>query len=425
MEYLRRHLFVIVCGLAAAGGIAAGVTGHQSMTNVQGKMKEVAGLNGQLSSLQSNPVNEEQIEAAKERIDTILADYRNVVDRAKKLYRWEQLVPGSLPYGEPQVLIDFRQRYFEGLKSLFESLSSGTPASPGEIDLMRDRIEDEAAQARALALQEGFSKPPDPGPKRDAAGVITEAGAKTDSEIRADLAAAQRIYCYAEPIRVTSAGMSSRRVSSLDFQPGMGDLGTADPPFPDDVWRAQLGLWVQTDVVNVITAMNNAAAEAVKESGEVPWVGVMPIKEVISIRVPTDFIPLDGPDDIYGAPPEGYGAALPPGTSGTVFTGNGSGEAFDVIQFTVKLVMDQRDIPEFIERLCNNSFHTALRASYSVVPENRNLKDKIYGSEPAVIVVMDFETVLLGEVFRRLMPVEIQDIYGVVCRPDLDDCPQP
>jgi len=108
-----------------------------------------------------------------------------------------------------------------------------------------------------------------------------------------------------------------------------------------------------------------------------------------------------------------------------VFTKTGSGEAFDVIQFTVKLVMDQRAIPEFVERLCNNSFHSPLRISYAEIPPNRDLKGKIYGSGPAVMVVMDFETVLLGEVFRRLMPVEIQDAYNVVCRPDLDDCPKP
>lgn len=425
MDYLRRHLFVIVCGLAAAGGIAAGVTGHQSMAKVQEKMKQVSGLSGQLAGLQSKPVNAAQIKSAQARIDTIVADYRAVVDEAKKLYEWKQLVPGALPYGEPQVLIDFRRRYHDALKALFDSLTSGSVATPGEVDLMHDRIEEESQQARELAREQGLTKPPDEGPQRDAAGVVTAAGAKVDAKVRANLAAAQRIYCYAEPTRITAAGVESRTVSSLDMQQGMAGVGTADPPYPDDVWRAQLGLWVQTDVVHVITTMNNAAAEAAKKAGKVPWVGIMPIKDVVSIRVPTDFIALDGPEDVYGAEPKGYGEALPPGTSGMVFTKTGSGEAFDVIQFTVKLVMDQRAIPEFVERLCNNSFHSPLRISYAAIPPNRDLKGKIYGSGPAVMVVMDFETVLLGEVFRRLMPVEIQDAYHVVCRPDLDDCPKP
>ena len=202
----------------------------------------------------------------------------------------------------------------------------------------------------------------------------------------------------------------------------MADLDTADPPYPDEVWHAQLGYWIQKDVVDVIVAMNSEAAAQARQAQQPAWVGTMPIKDVISIRVPTDFVPLDGDEGIYGAPPEGYDEALPPGSPAMVFTHSGSGEAYEVLQFAVKLVMDQRDTPTFIERLCNNSFHTLLRLSYQAIPANRAMTGKIYGSEPAVLVVMDFETILLGDVFRRLMPAEIRELYGVNCRGEIDGC---
>ena len=79
------------------------------------------------------------------------------------------------------------------------------------------------------------------------------------------------------------------------------------------------------------------------------------------------------------------------------------------------------DIPLLVARLCNNRFHTLLRASYESIPVNRDMVGKIYGSDPAVSVIMDFESVLLGEVFRRLMPQVIREDYEVRCR-EADKC---
>lgn len=422
MDFLRRQMFVIICVLVAAGGIAAGVMGHQSMGKVKEALANTAGLDRQISGLQSRPVNYRQIESAKERIDAIVADYDKVIERAKKLYRYTPLVANALPYGEPQVLFQFRQAYHDAMKVLFDSLSAGTPPSSSEISTMKDIIDDEEAERKALALEQGLKKPPDPGPLRNAAGVLTREGVRRDPKARAALAAAQRLYCYGVGFGKKRTRGVKQGVVSLDFNENMWDLTVADPPWPEDVWHAQIGYWIQKDVVDLIVAMNGEAAEAIKKNGGTPWVGVMPIKEVISVRVPTDFVPLDSDEEVYGGSPTGYGEALPPGTPRTVFTHSGSGEAYEVLQFSVKLVMDQRDIPTFVDRLCNNSFYTLLRLAYEAVPPNPDMRGKIYGSEPAVIVVMDFETILLGDVFRRLMPSEIREEYGIVCRGESDAC---
>jgi hypothetical protein len=41
--------------------------------------------------------------------------------------------------------------------------------------------------------------------------------------------------------------------------------------------------------------------------------------------------------------------------------------------------------------------------------------EKIYGSEPVVNVVLDFEVVMLGEVFRELMPDSVCEDYEIAC----------
>ena len=129
MDFLRRHMFVIICALVGVAGIAAGVTGHQSMGKVVTQLDSVTALDRQLESLQSRPVNARQIDAAQERIDMIVADYEKVIDRAKNLYRYQQIVPDALPYGEPQVLINFRRRYHAAMNAMLDDLSWGTPAT--------------------------------------------------------------------------------------------------------------------------------------------------------------------------------------------------------------------------------------------------------------------------------------------------------
>ena len=229
------------------------------------------------------------------------------------------------------------------------------------------------------------------------------------------------MYCYA--LHFNDENPPSR-VMSLHFEPAMKDTGTVDAPELEDVWRAQVGYWVQKDVVDAIVAINNEAAEEARRKGENGWIGIMPVKEVISIRVMPDYVPPLGEGETYApAAPGGYEEALSPGTAESVFTGTAPSASYEVVQSTVKLVMDQRDIPRLVDSICKNSFHTLLGVSYEAVPPNRKMVGKIYGSEPTVNVVMDFETVMLGEVFRRLMPQVVIEYYDIRCR-EIDECPK-
>jgi len=412
MDFVRRNLFLILCGVGSAAGIVLGVTGLRAMPKVLAEMGSAAGVYKSLESLQNKPITPRTLEAETQRIASIQEDHDKVLERAKRLYQVEPLVAGLFPATTAEKRIEFRTKYAEAMKKLLDSLHWGGPPTLLDIEAIKDKIENDKAAEKLPGSEAGAG-----GDTHTPADVLTKWGVKHDPQARASIAAAQKIHCYAVSFLDDKP---SERVSSLEYWPAMKDTGTVEAPEAEDVWRAQMSYWVQKDVVDAIVSVNGEAAEAAKQAKEDVWVGTMPVKEVISIRV-SDRVPPK--DQLYKvAEAGGFTAALPAGTAESVFTGTASGESYDVVQFTVKLIMDERDIPVLVERLCNNSFYTLLRVAYKAVPVNKSLTGKVYGSEPTVNVVMDFETVLLGEVFRPLMPKAVCDKYEIKCpEPKADD----
>jgi len=414
MDFIRRNSFFILCGVGAVVGIGLGVTGLRAMPDVVKEMEAAAGVYRALESLQ--PVNQRIIDAENQRIEAIQQDRAKVLDRAKQLYRYEPLVPDVFPDAPPIKRLEFRAKYAEAMRDLMDSLHWGGPSTAADVEMMKDKIENEKAAQRQFGtdpIAVAGSGVPGAVGTHTLADVLTPLGVKNDPVARASIAAAQKIYCYAVNF---FEDKPPERVASLEFWPTMKDTGTVEAPDTDDVWRTQISYWIQKDVVDAIVSVNDEAAKAAAQAKEDQWVGIMPVKDIISIRV-SDYVPPTG--DLYAvSPPVGYTAAIPPGTAESVFTGTASGDSFEVVQFTVKLIMDQRDIPLLVERLCNNSFRTLLRVSYKSVPVNKGMTGKVYGAEPTVLVVLDFESVMLGDVFRPLMPAEVCEKY------DWIKCPQ-
>jgi len=433
MDFLRRHLFFIICGVVSATGIAVGVMGIQRMPKVQEEMKNVAQLYDALGAIQNKPVGRDRIEAEQKRIDSITYDKKKMLDKAESLYGYKPpdpsafpgekelregvlrelqkltLLGSAFPNGNAIARSEFRRKYLEAMDALLVSLRSGLPATPREIAEFADKIENERVRAKEEGLDPASTED---GLERTPAGVLTRTGVKQDAVARANIAKAQQIFCYALSIADAKPPLQS---PALDYQKAMANVASLDAPTFEDVWWAQIGYWVQKDVVSAIAAVNEAAAEAVRKRGEEAWVGNLPVKEVISIRVSDEYVSRDSTYEAPGAPPGGYDPALPPGTPETVFTHSGQADWYEVRQFTVKLIMDQREIPALVARLCTNSFHTLLRVAYEAVPPNKDLTGKIYGPQPTVNVVMDFETIMLGDLFRPLMPTAVCEYYGITC----------
>ena len=407
MDFLRRHMFLIICGVVAASGLTLGAIGLKGMPEVQAEMDKAESVFRSLAGFRSSPVNKGRIEAESQRIDEIMADRMKVFNKAKTLYGYEPLVNDVFPDGEALRRVNFRTEYRARMNGLFDLLNAGSPATAAESRNWDDVIENEREEMRAIG------EDPDAltGPEYTPAGVLTVVGAQRNASARAHMAAAQRIYCYG--IHFDEAKPPGR-TSSLAFSEPLADTTSAEPPFPDEVWWAQVGYWIQKDVVQAIKSVNDEAAEEARKQDIEPWVGIMPVKEVISIRFSESYVPQDG-DEYDGDPAGGFGEAIPPGTPETVFTHSGSNSWYEIVQFTLKLVMDQRDILRLVDWICKDSFHTLLRVAYKRVEPNRKMIGKIYGSEPTVNVVMDFETMMLGELFRPLMPDIVCEDFEIDC----------
>ncbi|MGD2110458.1 MAG: hypothetical protein PVI86_13845, partial [Phycisphaerae bacterium] len=306
MDFLRRHLFLIICTLSCVAGIALGVTGIRAMAKVEEQMKGPSGLYQSLSGLRSAGISRAAIDAQHERIELVLADRDKVFESAEELAKHEPLVKDVFPEGKPLELLDFRRRYGTEMNRLFDSLRSGLPPGPREIDAMNILIEEEQSELRESGegLPDEFT-----GPSQTPAGVLTKAGAKLNAEARASIAAAQRVYCYGVPFKEERL---PDRPASFEFEPAMADVDSAEPPYLSDAWRAQVGYWIQKDVVDVIVAMNSEVANAALEQKGKAWVGIMPVRDVISVRVSLEYIMTDSEAN-PPALPGGYQAAYPPG----------------------------------------------------------------------------------------------------------------
>lgn len=399
MEFLKRNLFLIVCSVLALAGIGLIVTGIQAMPKVSAAMNESKSLYESLNNLK--PANQKAIDAEKKRIQTIVDDRNKVFADAAKLAPYEPLLPDVFPSGTPIKRLDFRTKYVVEVRKLLDSLNWGGLPTPAEIDATKDKIEDEKAAGTL--------------PDQKAAEAEGKRVLQAEVGPRAAITKAQSIYLYAVPPEDEKL---PERPASIQLAPAMKDTGSVEAPAIEDVWRAQIWYWIQRDIVNAIRSINEEAAKMLQERGERPWVGNMPVKEIISIRI-SEYVPKEG-DMVKLDDPGDFKAARPPGSAQSVFTGTAASESFDVIQFAIKLVMDQRDIPLLIERLSNNTPHTLLRVAYKQQLPSKTMADKIHGSEPTVNVILEFETIMLGDVFRKLMPQEVCEKEGITC-PTRDD----
>jgi hypothetical protein len=441
MEFLRRHAFLIVCALVAVGGIAAGAVYLNRMPSVLDEMRTVQALHEDLQHLQ--PINDTFLIREQERIDAVAEDLRRTLDEARKLTPYAQLVEGFFPAMELHKERDFRDRYIAELDRMMRKLVGiqeappgqpiqGRPATSDHIDMMKDVIAREEAlrtQGRSISDVPGLEEAPLPaGPSWTPGWVLTEAGARTDAVARAHMDQAQRIRCYAispfdRTLKVDATGRSPE-VASLEIEATVIPTGTMERPPAKALWRAQLGIWIQWDVVNAIAALNEEAAERYRsehhgdQDRRSPWVGLLPVKEVVSIRT-SDYILAS--DDLFAVPKaEGFGASAPPSSQLGVFTHSASNSEYEVLQFSVKAVVDQRYILPLIGRISEGRFHTPVRVTYAALPPNRKMEGKIYGAGPVVMAIIDFETIMPGAFFRRWMPKDILEELQVAAPDDAE-----
>ena len=108
----------------------------------------------------------------------------------------------------------------------------------------------------------------------------------------------------------------------------------------------------------------------------------------------------------------GGGAGGPPLEVGAAFTNRGSTALYDVIRFTVRLVVDSRDVLLILNEIAKTNFYVPFNVNYTAVRSDPTLIGKIYGSEPTVELTIDFDGYFFRNAYLESMPSEVRILVG-------------
>jgi len=201
----------------------------------------------------------------------------------------------------------------------------------------------------------------------------------------------------------------------------------ADPKLPapsmEDIWYAQMSLWVQQDVCNAIATLNGSRPEykniptnpvkhliaieipqtiamyAIK--GGAPGVGVTPAVPTPAAPPPSD----TGGDT--GGDASAAAAATPSATPGVGIdvkdytlgpTGRVCNRLYDVVQFNVDVVVDAQMVKPFIQQLQYRQFINVLEMDVQGVDLDAALDEGFeYGKKPVVELKLKCEALFLRD----------------------------
>ncbi len=421
LAILKQHIFNIACGLCVVAAIALGVVGMGKMSDVVTELEKVKALHGKFAPASRKPTNYLTIKSEKARVETVKRYYNALIEKAYEINRYEPLKPPPgeqfFPTPTRHGPLTFERVYMSAFDAMLLELGACQP--PGELEIEREEeIISEEKRAEA-SFNLDSDQPGSSGTRgkrgksggdtatKHPSGLITYAGAMESAEARASIRIAKRGRCYAS-------------LQSFDIRRAMF---AGMSPNVDDMWAAQLSLFIQQDVVHSIARINDQAVKDVRVEGGKAWVGVLPVKELISIRT-SDYLPGEEKTPANESRLLGSVVPLPAGSSASVFTKTDSTDLYEVIQFTVKMVVDLRDLEVIIDGISRDRFHTLLNVGYVYdrkYLENLDMEGKIFGSEPTAIVVLDFETIMFGDIYRRLMPDSVLSKIGKERPKDEDD----
>jgi hypothetical protein len=423
LAFLKTHWISLTSGAVSLASIAILALGMTSKTVVE-EMQKVVSSAAEIQNLKSDPKNQATIDAEKERLGKFKEQYEAAIKVAASINERKVLMEGVFPAPRSdEVRYRFQEAYRARIARLPSEMNAGGPPTAQELQDAADEIADER---RRKGLEEpepggGPPVPPAPAPppggkpdERQPGGAVppppgTPTGEKTaslqeEAARRAAIRKALSIQLYGESFGPRNAFQISPIVSATD------------PPAADDMWYAQVGLWIQEDVVRAIREVNEEAASRLdpKEAN----VGRMPVKHLISIRIPGyltsqgTLVRFEGVREATTVQQPSVGGAEVP----QVFTNRVGDENFDVIRFSVRAIVDQRELLRLPDRITRTNFYQLVDLDYSATLPltGADAQGFHYGDGPVVVATYEFEGFFARKVYLDLMPEQVQAALGII-----------
>jgi hypothetical protein len=173
------------------------------------------------------------------------------------------------------------------------------------------------------------------------------------------------------------------------------------------MWDAQMSLWIQRDIVEVIAAINDESAARVPN----PNVLNMPVNRIVGIRV-GEYVTKGAaaaPARTGRDRTSAEGVPAPPEDPDGVFTGRKPGSLYDVVYFRVRVVLDSRDVQDFVTRVAEKNLYTPVEFAMHEVERSEDYRDYLYGTDPVVELDVAYEALFLRSAYKDLMPDAVLD----------------
>lgn len=440
MEFIRQNMTLIIVAavfLAVAGLLL--IVDVVVSGKIDAAIAEREGLSQQLQSLSRNGINRKMKEAEKLRVETIKAAQQRVIEQSTEWnrLRFRDMIlsatdsrSGSpqtvyaFPY-DPEVYnwsslrLDLSQNYVDRMDALLAELVPAEPASAEEVEK-----EFPIAKGKLMLSDEYKMMSPD------------------------DMRLNERAQQYAmETVRQEKAfgKLIYADQSSLEY---VLRTGTPDV-LPPLLWRAQMNLWVTADVVAAIREANEAAIaqaraehnQAVAAGGEegdeeaaefTPSVAHAAVRALVKLSVHGYSLPGE-------AQPTGpMRAGRNQQASGrATLTQRRSNTLYDVVFYSVTVIMPMRHLDTFQQALMRQNYHTIMDIRIEAIDADKFNSHRGYyyfGPDPVVKVTLRGELLLLASWVRGtwdpdagvwltdlppLMPVEtVRDLPPEAVRPE-------
>lgn len=429
MEIVKKNLVSILCGVVAVicviliffplGGM------YESLTE---DVKKSQSLGSSIDGVKNSPrtwptlSNREEdkvalqhfptqatVEVARQQTTNWTREADNFLTSAiqRQQSQLHLLVPNSLPGnpGQQAIAYEFMDKYKKAFGIAKPAAPvAGQPVNPSDIfdpkvnpdaifnTIIKAVLPPTDAEVKALQDQEA-ALVAERMTKRDDRGQVTNQPdidaavikRREDVAIEARLRPATKGTVYLDPIQV--------------FKPA-ATMNRPVAPNPNEIFEAQVGLWIQQEICHAIADVNAGAKQGVIDA---------PLKRVMDLKftIPYFAAPQTGP---VTEPPQ-----VPQKEDALVHVdyvknplGHVASEFFDVIPIHLTVICEADRLPEVLTKLTANRYMMSKRVEMiSVDSALAFAQGYLYGSKPVVQLNIDGQYLMLRKFIAPLMPPDI------------------
>jgi len=395
LEFLKKQWRLLALVLAAVS--ALGVSVHQFMRTgeVATAMASPIGLGRDLQGTLSQPMqNKQWIEQKRRENSGAIEKYSKVLDDLQRRQKFNSF--GGAPV-ERKPLVDevlpaatkttprteFRKQYQKAFAAMVDRLHASDRPSERELSEAVDREEKKKSAEQAL-LESPWAI------GRVSTGKATQVSAGdrvrflwADPRVRFSLERAKGLHMYLDPGAIRQHELSTREV----------------PPEVDEIWQAQMSLWIQQDVVAALAGLNDRAARALVDAGHADraWVAHLPVKRLMSLAIA----------GVLGGAGGGGSNSASARFLYPSYTRRQNNEQFFMVPLVLKVVVEAEAIPQVLDAIVDSSFMTPVQFEYDEVKPNWRQIGYVYGQKPVVQLTINIEAYYLHSIFKAFMPPDI------------------